>query len=182
MTRSTCRVQVARRLVGQEQVGVLRQGAGDGHALLFPAAEFAGEMGGPLHQAYGRQHFLRRAAVIDQFRHQFHVLQRRQRRDEVEELKDEAYGVAAVGRQPILIEGGDVHAAHDDPPGGRRIQSADEVKQRRLAGAAGTQQRNELPRLDLQMNRPQRGHLDLAHAVDLGDVFQADEKLVSGEW
>ena len=41
------RIEVARRLVGEDQAGTKREGARHGHALLLPSRE----LGGPVHQA-----------------------------------------------------------------------------------------------------------------------------------
>ncbi len=45
-------VEVAGGLVGEEERGLGYQGAGQDHALLFPAGKFAGAMGGAGFEAY----------------------------------------------------------------------------------------------------------------------------------
>jgi hypothetical protein len=52
------RVQVAGRLVGQQQLGAADQGAGDGHALLLPARELRRQVAHARGQAQVGQHLL----------------------------------------------------------------------------------------------------------------------------
>ena len=52
------RVKVARRLVGQDQFGVVYQRTADGHALQFAARKLAGKMRSPAAKPDGCQHLL----------------------------------------------------------------------------------------------------------------------------
>src|SRR5438477_5544593 len=68
---------------------------------------------------------------------EFDVLQRGQRRDQVEELEDEADVLAPVERELVLAAFGQTSTADKDFSGGRPVEAAQELKQRRFA-AAGT--------------------------------------------
>src|SRR5581483_1988008 len=77
---------------------------------------------------------------------QLHVLGRRQRRNQVMELEDEADGARAVARgvaQPL-----DPLAGDEDRAGVGPVERADQVQERALAAARGPRDRDELARLD----------------------------------
>jgi hypothetical protein len=52
------RIQARHRLVGQDHIGALGQGAGDAHALLLSAGELVGPAPGLVGESDARQSFL----------------------------------------------------------------------------------------------------------------------------
>jgi hypothetical protein len=88
-------IQVAGGLVGENQRRVGDDGARHGHALLLPAGKLARQVMQAVLQAHQLE---RRGGVLDalglfqvgQLERQFHVLQRREHRNQVELLEDEA--------------------------------------------------------------------------------------------
>ena len=109
-------VEIAGGLVGQQDRRIVGERAGDRDALLFAAGElrrivmaasrqpdFVEQRAAPRcrHRPAGNLH-----------RHQ-DVLERRQRRDQVEELEDEADLLAAQPREAVLVELRDVHAVDE---------------------------------------------------------------------
>ena len=116
----------------------------------------------------------RRAAVSRvSSRGQFDVLLRREGRQQVIELEDEA----DVGRPPVGQFGGG--QALDPPPGdpdgavGRTIQTGDQVEQGALAGAGRPHQGEKVALRDVQVDMVQdldpfaTPLIDLAHTADL---------------
>ena len=103
-------VEGARRLVAQEQLRVLREGARDGNALLLAAGELRGEVVRALREPHLRKHVRRRQRVAADLARQLHVLQRGEVLDQVVELEHEAHVVAAVPRQLAFA-----HRAHEPP-------------------------------------------------------------------
>ena len=65
------------------------------------------------------------------------VLFRRQRRNQVEGLEDDADVLATEQRQLVVVEGGEIRAVDDDVAGCRLRKSCDEMEKRGLAGATG---------------------------------------------
>ena len=146
------RVQVAHRLVGQQQARRLGDHARDADALLLAAAQAVGaavRLAGQLHLFQRRE---RRLAValgedaeqagrpqVTQAAAQ-HVLQDRGAADQVEALEDEAHLPSSRARHAR----GRVHVPiqHAHPPGVRPDAGVEHAQERRLAGAA----------------RPQHGH------------------------
>ena len=109
------RVEVAGRLVAQDRFRIAHQGAGDGDALHLAAGHFLGKVAGAAahadaFQALGR--VLERLAAADaaQQQRQRHVLHGRQRRQQVEELEDEADARPAQVRAFAVGEGVEVFA------------------------------------------------------------------------
>src|SRR5712691_7758345 len=54
------------------------------------------------------------------------------------------------------------------------VKAADDVHQRRLAGAAGAHDRDELALADMQVDALQRRHREPAHPVRLGYALEGD--------
>ena len=107
-------VEVAGRLVGQQDRRVVRERPRDRHALLLAARELRRVVMAAVRQARPRRAAPRARApraghARDLHRHQ-HVLERRQRRDQVKELEDEADLLAAQPRERVLAERRDVDA------------------------------------------------------------------------
>ena len=131
-------VQIARRLVGQDDAGIVHQRPGDGHPLLLPTGELRGLVPHPIGQSDHLQQATRPLPALGRGHAgkehgEFHVLGRRHRRDEVEGLKHEADLTAPVCGQSILVQSSDVLIAHPDVPRGGSIQSPHQVQQRGFA-------------------------------------------------
>ena len=90
------RIQIAGGLVAEDHLGLVHQGAGDGHPLLLPAGELVGAMALPVGEAdvsqggFGRLSGYRPllACVLGG---QHDVLDGREAGHQVEGLKDEAH-------------------------------------------------------------------------------------------
>ena len=84
------------------------------------------------------------------------------RAQQVEALEDEAdLGVADDGAL-VAAELRDVGAVEDVRAGGRAVEAADDVHQRRLAGAGRSHDGHELAGVDAQVDAVERAHFDLA--------------------
>ena len=133
-------VEVAAGLVGEDDGGVVDEGAGDGDALLLAPAHLVGLVVLPVGQAEVFQE-LQGAAVrlvagrfLDVGR-QADVLQRRELGQEVVELEDEADGLVAEGRQFLFVEAEDVLPADAEGAGVRPVQRPEDVQERGFARA-----------------------------------------------
>ena len=117
------RVEIGRRLVGDDHFRVVDQGAGDGDALLLTAGQ-PFDLGGAVAELELVEQFARRC---DQFcarpagreGRQDDVFQRRQALDQVELLEDEAEGLAADFGQETLGQAGNILALEADAAAGR---------------------------------------------------------------
>ena len=170
-------VQCAGGLVGQQDVRVVDEGAGDGHPLHLAA----GHLGGVLVQLVAQTHFLQclggpAAALGTRYagdgQCQLHVGQHGLVGDEVVALEHKADGVVAVG-VPVAVGvlfGGD--AVDDEVAAVVPVQTADDVQQGGLAGAAGAKDGDELAVAEVQADLV-KGCLDqVAGLVLLVDLFE----------
>ena len=170
-------VQRAGGLVGQQDVGVVDEGAGDGHALHLAA----GHLGGVLVELVAEADLLERlggpAAPLGprnagDGQGQLHIGQHRLMRDEVVALEHEADGVVAVG-VPVAVGvlfGGD--AVDDEVAAVIAVQAADDVQQRGLAGAAGAEDGDEFAVAKVQTDLVKGRLHKIAGLVLLVDLFE----------
>ena len=103
------RVEVAGRLVGEDDGGTGDQRPGDRDPLLLPARELGGPVGGAVGQADGLEQLIapgRIGVVAGDPHRQLDVLGGVEDRHEVEELEDEAELLAAELGQPLVVRGG----------------------------------------------------------------------------
>src|SRR5512146_2773918 len=139
------RIEIAGRLVGKQKPRSVGDAAGNSHALLLAAGKLRRTVVGPLAKAKRLQQLPRALLSIaprepeDELR-QHHVLKRRELREKVMELIDEAELGAAHSRAlgvPALraVDADDHHGAAVGP-----FEQARDMEQRRLAGARGPEQ------------------------------------------
>ena len=132
-----CGVEVAGRLVGEQDRRVVDESAGDADALLLSAAEFARQVIGARAKAYA----LKRSPGVGGVRHGVEILsehdvfERGQVGDQMKLLEDETDLVGAKA-----VEFGRAHrmnffGINGEFAGGGCVQAAEEVDQGRFAGA-----------------------------------------------
>ena len=109
-----------------------------------------------------------------------HVLERRRARQQVVGLEDEADGPAAQARQAVVVELVHVRAAQPIAALRRPVEAADDVHERRLAGARRPDDGHELPAPDVEVDAVEGTDVEPARVVDAVDVGQRDERLVGG--
>ena len=100
-----------------------------------PPESCAGKVVEALAEADQAQRVLGRHRRLGDLRHQRDVLARGQARDQVVELEHEADVLAPVAREPGLVARGQLAVVEPDVAGGRRVEPAEDVQQRRLAAA-----------------------------------------------
>jgi hypothetical protein len=177
-------IQVAGRFVGQDELRVVHQRAGDGDALLLAAGQAIGECLRAVEQAHGFQkqpglamRVLNRCAV--QLERQHDVLHHRQRGDEVKELEDESDLATAKERALVFAERGQVLAVQPDGAAVRLVNAADEVEQRALAAAAFAQDGNELALRKRDTQIAQHAACMRPFLVTFRQAFQPDKVVFS---
>src|SRR6185312_16338234 len=98
---------------------------------------------------------------------QHRVFQRRERRQELERLENEAHHLAAQARAPVLVEGEEVLTRDPGLPRGRNVEAGEQSQQCGLPGARGPEDRQRLPREHLESRVAHDGEL----VVGRGDLF-----------
>ena len=171
-------VQVAGGFVGEDQLGVIDEGAGHAHALLLAAGELAGQVAGAVGQTHAVESlegflFVGHRMVVLR---DHDVLEGGQVADEVELLEDEADRAAADLGEFVGGQVGDVVPVEHDGALGGRVHGSDDVHESRLAGAGGADDGDPLAARDLE------GHVveGVQVAVDLGDALQAQQRVRGG--
>ena len=141
-------IERARRLVCQDDLGIVDDGARDGDTLHLTAGELVGALVHMLSQADLRQSLLGALPAFclgrtrKQQRH-LHVRDDALMGDQVVALEDEAHGMVSI-RVPVAIEVAFGRSSVDDEvAAGVLVESADDVEQRGLAAAGLTEDTHE---------------------------------------
>ena len=168
-------VQCAGGLVGQQDVGVVDEGAGDGHALHLAARHLGGALVELVPEAHLPQRLGGTAAALSA-RHardgqgQFDVGEDGLVGDEVIALEHEADGMVAVG-VPVPVgvaAGGD--AVDDELAAVVAVEAADDVEQRGLARAAGAEDGDKFAVAQVEADPVERCLCQIAGGVFLFDI------------
>ena len=183
-------VRVSRFPVGSSARMMLRIGdqrARDRDALLLAAGELVRHVVMPLAESdriEGRQRALvaltgpeRILAAVEQ--REFHVVERRGAREQVEALEHEADALVAHHGQFVLRRLRDILAGQHVLPARRTIETPHDVHERGLARAGRARDRDELAVLDGQGDAAQGADLVVSHLVYLRQVFHFDDGHVS---
>ena len=132
-------IEVAGRLVTEDDRRAAGKCPGDGDPLLLTARQFARAMAESMGETNGRDDLVEPMLVglaAGECRRQGDVLQRVQRRNQVEGLEDEPDLVSSEQRQTATIETGEIGVADEDAATGQRVEPGEKMHQRALAGAA----------------------------------------------
>src|SRR5262249_31768228 len=98
----------------------------------------------------------------------------RQRRQQVEELKDEADLVPAQKRELLVVEAVEPPSGERDRPLGGRLERADQVQQRALPRARRPHDRDHLALGHVAIDRAEGPNLRLAGSEGLGEAADLD--------
>ena len=129
-------VEVARRLVGEDEVRPRGQRPGDGDALLLTTGELARAVRQAVAEADGLDDRAQPRSVRPtpgEGQRQRDVLLGVERRQEVVGLEDEADALAAEAGQLAIRQRPEVDVADEDVTGGERVETGQAVHQRALA-------------------------------------------------
>src|SRR5690606_16111915 len=175
-------VEVARRLVGEDERRRGHDGAGDRDALLLPARELLREVVAAVRHADALEGRLRAelpllGVEVEVEQRELDVLVDRQLVDEVEALEDEADGAAAEAGAPALGEPGRGVPVEPVLPAGGAVEQAEDVEERGLPAPRRPHDGDELAALDLDGDAAERAGLDLLGGVDAAEVLRLDEGL-----
>ena len=174
-------VEGAGGFVGQQQRRMVDQGAGDGDALALASGELAGLVIHARLEVDGAQGglgvlfaVLAIHAGVDE--RQLDVVQRAGAGQQVEGLEHEADFLVADAGELVVVHFADQVAVEVVQAGGGRIQAADQVHQRGLAGAGGAHDGDVLALLDFDVDAGDGVDFLIAHDVGLAQVPGADER------
>ena len=179
------RVQVSRRLVGEQDRRLVHERTRDRDALALAARHLvrpvmhAGAQAHRVERFFGPRFPLpARQARIDE--RQLDVLDGVRAREEVERLEDEADLLVADLRQLVVVHRRDLAALQVVRAGRRRVEASDQVHQGGLPGPRRTHDRDVVAALDRQRHAGQgvddrlRPHLvGFRHVADIDERAQS---------
>jgi hypothetical protein len=116
----------------------------------------------------------RARSACDEQRHR-HVLERRELRQEVVELEDEAEGAVAELAAPCLAEGEHVLAGDGQGAAVRAVEGAEDVEERRLPHPGGPDDGHHLPRPHVEVDAAQDGDVAGRGPIALREPAGRDE-------
>ena len=165
-------VEVAGRLVGEDDLRPARQARGRRRrAVAGRRTARSGRCLQAVGQSDGGDHVVDPVAVglaAGEVHRQRDVLDRGQRRHEVERLEDEAQAVAPQPGELLFAGGGDVDVADGDRAAGEAIEAGHAVHEGRLAGAGRAHDGGELAGGEVDVDVVEGEDLGVAGAVRLG--------------
>ena len=162
------RVERAERLVHEQDVGALRQRAGELYALAHPTRQLVGELALEPFEVDDLQQLVHARPALC-LRHPLELER---------ELDVALRGEPREERR--LLEHECRAAVHLDRAGGGGVEAGDEVQQRALAAPGRAQQADELPGADVQRHAVERGDRVPRVAVDLAGAAQDDGRAGAG--
>src|ERR1051326_1180263 len=176
------RVEISRRLVSEHDCRIRDERACDGDALLLSAGQLRGLIAFASFQSHAMQRverrfvpLLARPSELAVQQRQLDVLDRRRAREQIEALKNEADLRVANDGALVAIELRDVDSVEQVRSGRRTIEAAEDVHQRRLAGAGRSHDRDEVAFVDEKIDAVERAHFHFAHRVDLRQLTNLDD-------
>src|SRR5947208_1457484 len=170
------RVELSCGLVRKEQGWIVRQGDCDSDPLLLAAAQLVRPMTRTLGEADEIEEFLRpslpgRAVFGGEAHGQLDVFLGGERRDEVEELENEARLAQSISDELSVAHVDQVGAVHLDPTRGRAVDSAKDVQERRLAASRRPSNRDEFAVADVQVEAAQCDDFRFPRSIDFDQVL-----------
>ena len=132
----------------------------------------------PLAQAHQFQRLLGRHGLGSDVGHDGNIFARGEAGNEVIELKDKAHVVAAKAREAGVAGVGQVFAVVPHLPGAGHVQPAQNVQQGRFAAARRPQHDDKFARAQFQIDAAQGMHLDIAHAIHLGQPLCPENQIL----
>ena len=146
-------VERAGRLVADDDLGVVDEGAADARPLELAArdlrdvARFELRYSHARHQPASAGHDLFAGFVPGQKSRQRDVVEQAERAKEVRVLEDESEAAQAQRRKVLLLHPGQFFAVSLDGPASGAVEAGEYVKEGRLSRARGTHDRNKRTRL-----------------------------------
>jgi hypothetical protein len=153
-------IEVAGWFIRQEEQGTMDQGTGQGDALLFTAAELAR----PVARAPSQTNLVQGLSGTPIAFLSVDSLQRQGQgdvgcgchaRDKVKGLEDEADGCATVQGTFVGFQGTQVPAIDAQATGGRGVQAAEQMEQRRLPRSTDADNGQPFTALDVEVDTVQ---------------------------
>src|SRR2546426_347723 len=164
-------MRLARKRNRLEQRRIVRQGDRNGDPLLLAAAQLVRPMARTVGEADEIKEFLGpslpgRAVFGGEAHRQLDVLLGGQRRDEVEELEDEAGLSQSIPNEFSFAEVDEVGSVHLDSTRGRAVDPAQDIQEGRLAAPRRPSDRDEFAVIDVHVEAAQCDYFRFPRSID----------------
>ena len=174
-------IEGAGRLVSEDDFATVHQRPGDADALLLAAGQGAGAVAQPVAEAEADQQVGGAAgarAIVDAGIDRRHrgIFDGIEVGEELVALEDEAEMLAPQLGELVGRELADVAAREGIGPFARRIEAADQVHQRRLAGARLADDGDHLARPDVEIDMVEHRDAFAAGREPAGDAAQGNQR------
>lgn len=148
-------VEIAGRLIGEEDLRSGGEGTRHCHPLLLATGELTGIVVTACAEPDTREQGIGAGTGIvgaGEFERNLHVLAGSESRDQLERLKDEADLLAAKAGAVVLAERAEVGAVEDDPAAGGAVEAREQAEQGGLAAARGTDNGEEVAIIKMEVD------------------------------
>ena len=154
-------IEIAGRLVGEQEAGLAGEGPGKRHPLLLAAGELGRIVchpGGKADRGQPLAGTRQGVGGVGQFERQRDVFQGGHGRHQVEVLKYDTDMIPAEAGEGIFIEGAQLLAGRPNGAGRRPFEAGDDHQQAGLPGAGRADETDRFAPLDDQIDAAQDGH------------------------
>jgi hypothetical protein len=176
-------VKIAGGLVGEDQIRIGHDRAGNGDALFLPAGQLSGKMVHAVVEPDQLQDRCAHLAVLGsrqarELERQLHVLTRGENGDQVERLKEESDVVVPPAGERAFGHHRRFFIQDDEPSAAGFVHAGNEVKQRALSRAGRAHEGDKLAALHGEINLVQREDGRLATLELLGQADRFQKRIV----
>ena len=177
-------VECAGRFVGEQDLRVIDQGAGDCHTLHLTAGHLVRLLVDLVAEAHLFEHLLCALSALRlgdarERQCELDICEHALVRDEIVGLEDKADRVIAVIVPVLILILFCRFACDDEVAGGVAVESADNVQQRGLAAAGGSEHCDKFIFAEHDVDALQRLYLSVAGRVVLGNAFEPQHMITT---
>ena len=172
-------IQIAGRLIRQENDRIIDQGPGNGDALLLPAGKLRRLMIQTVAQAHLNKQFpgkpipflARNFAGIIRQRHD-HIVQGAGARQQIKGLEDKAKFLVTQVSQGVGGQDGDILTIQPEFSGGGTVEASQDIQESGFAGAGGAHKGDKFSLMDFKGDVFEDRHLNLAQMIAFFDILE----------
>jgi acyl-CoA thioesterase-1 len=176
-------VEVASRLVCEQDLRIIHEGARERDPLLLAAGQLRRIVVQPMAQADTLEQAsgaLSDIALSAQLQRHLNVLVGGQGGHELKRLKDKADGGAPEACTLVLGQGTEFGAVDRHAAAAWRVEASQQPQQGRLAAAGGAEDRDKVTRLDVEVDVTQHRHRACAAGVRLLKRARREHRILRG--
>jgi len=176
-------VEIARWLVGEQDLRLIDERSRDRHALLLSSGKLAGKMSRAVRESDRGQgpfralaHVPARAAMPAIEHRQLDIFECGRAREEIETLKNETELFVAKVGEFVAVELRNIDSVEQVNAAGRPVETAKRIHEGRFSRAARAHDRHEFTAMKFDGHSTHGVNLHFAGVVDFMDVFKLNDR------